>query len=76
MRSSPLAEKRAFVLINAQQKLWRRAMKAFLSAVAFIVVVAAAAPYLLPGMQQNASSAFTTSSVRIDDPGSNLIGKN
>jgi hypothetical protein len=51
-------------------------MKAFLSAVAFIVVVAAAAPYLLPGMQQNASTAFTTSGVRLDDPGSNLIGKN
>ena len=51
-------------------------MKAFLAAVAFAVIVAAAAPFLLPGMQSNSSSAFTTAGVRLDDPGSNLIGKN
>lgn len=51
-------------------------MKAFLAAVVFAIVVAAAAPFVLPGMQQDSSAAFTTAGARIDDPGSNLIGKN
>ncbi len=51
-------------------------MKAFLLAVVFAVAVAAAMPYLLPGLQEEASLAFQTSGVRLDDPGSNLIGKN
>lgn len=51
-------------------------MKAFLAAVVFAVIVAAAAPFLLPGMQKDSSSAFTTAGVRLDDPGTNLIGKN
>ena len=50
-------------------------MKAFLSAVVFAIVVAAAAPFALPGMQKDASSAFSTTSVRVGDPGHNLIGQ-
>jgi len=50
-------------------------MKAFLSAVVFALVVAAAAPFALPALQQDSATAFTTSGVRLDDPGSNLIGK-
>ena len=51
-------------------------MKAFLSAVAFALVVAVAAPFALTGLQKDSSQAFTTSGVRLDDAGSNLIGKN
>ena len=51
-------------------------MKAFLYAVVFAIVAAAAMPFVLPGMQRDSSSAFTTSGVRMDDPGTNLIGKN
>ena len=50
-------------------------MKAFLSAVVFSIIVAAAVPYVLPGMQKDASEAFTTTGARVGDPGSNLIGK-
>lgn len=51
-------------------------MKAFLAAVAFALILAIAAPYLTSGLQQNSSSAFTTAGVRLDDPGTNLIGRN
>lgn len=51
-------------------------MKAFLSAVIVAVAIAAAMPYVLAPQQHAASDAFKTGSVRIDDPGRNLIGTN
>ena len=45
-----------------------------LSAIVVAVIVAAAAPFALPGLQQDASSAFATSSTRVGDPGHNLVG--
>lgn len=50
-------------------------MKAFLAAVAFAVVVAAAAPFALPGFQKDSATAFSSAaSTRVGDPGVNLIG--
>ena len=49
-------------------------MKAFLSAIVVAVVVAAAAPFALPGLQKDASNAFATASTRVGDPGHNLVG--
>lgn len=48
-------------------------MKAFLSAIVVALVLAAAAPFALTGMQQNSSDAFSTVSTRVGDPGHNLI---
>ncbi len=50
-------------------------MKAFIASVAFALVVAAGAALVLDQLQQPASSAFSTSSTRVGDPGHNLIGK-
>lgn len=50
-------------------------MKSFLAACVFAVAVAIAAPYVLMPTVNSASDAFKTSSVRLDDPGHNLIGK-
>ncbi len=49
-------------------------MKAFLSAVVFALVVAAAAPFMLTGLQHDTSTAFSTGRTRVGEPGSNLIG--
>ena len=59
-----------------QQKvlLCEDTMKAFLSAVVVALVVAAAAPFALPGLQKDAATAFSTSSTRVGDPGHNLVG--
>jgi len=54
-------------------------MKSFIAACVFALAVAAAVPYLLPSLGQNTSAtsmdSFKTGSVRLDDPGHNLIGK-
>lgn len=50
-------------------------MKAFLAAVVFALAIAAAAPFALPGMQSDSSTAFSTVSTRVGDPGGNLIGR-
>ena len=50
-------------------------MKAFLAAVAVALVFAVGSAYLLDMNWQNASStAFMTEGVRLDNPGTNLIG--
>ncbi len=61
---------------SARDKSEEGKMKAFLSAVVFALIVAAAVPYMLASQQQNSTDAFKTSGVRLDDPGHNLIGTN
>jgi hypothetical protein len=51
-------------------------MKAFIVAVAFAVVVAVGASFVLEGQQQTAYNAFATEGARVGDPGKNLIGYN
>ena len=51
-------------------------MKAFISAVIAALVIAIGASYVLSTQQKSVSTAFTTSSVRVGDPGNNLIGVN
>lgn len=51
-------------------------MKAFISAVVVATGLAIGAYYVLASQQRSASSAFSTSSVRVGDPGTNLIGVN
>ena len=51
-------------------------MKAFMFAVAGLVVIAAAAAAVLNTEQTLAYQAFATSSTRVSDPGYNLVGKN
>jgi hypothetical protein len=51
-------------------------MKAFMLAVAGLVVIAAGAAALLNNEQMLAYKAFATSSTRVSDPGYNLVGKN
>ncbi|HUF44674.1 MAG TPA: hypothetical protein VMN43_04985 [Aestuariivirgaceae bacterium] len=49
-------------------------MKAFLSAVVVSLVVAVGAAFILDGtFQRPSSEAYTTSGVRLDDPGHNLV---
>ena len=49
-------------------------MKAFVAAVAFAVLIAFGANYVLNGSYQTPShSAYTTEGARVDKPGSNLI---
>lgn len=50
-------------------------MKAFIASVAFALVVAVAASYVLEQQQQSSANAFSTSGARVGDPGYNLIGK-
>lgn len=50
-------------------------MKAFAAALAFAVLIAFVANFVLIGsFQEPASSAFATEGARVDNPGSNLIG--
>ena len=51
-------------------------MKAFIAAVVFAFVGALAASFALNTQQQSASSAYTTASARVGEPGHNLIGQN
>lgn len=51
-------------------------MKAFFSAILVATGLAIGAYYVLASQQQSASTAFSTSSVRVGDPGNNLIGVN
>ena len=53
---------------------WEGNMKAFIASVAFAVVVAAGAAFVLEQQQQTSASAYTSGSVRVGDPGHNLIG--
>lgn len=49
-------------------------MKAFIAAVAFAVVIAFGANYVLNGTYQTPSySAFSTEGARVSEPGSNLL---
>ncbi len=49
-------------------------MKAFIGAVVVSVVLAVAAAYVLNDMfQMSAPEAYTTTGVRLTDPGSNLV---
>ena len=48
-------------------------MKVFLSALVFAVIVAAGTAIFLGGIQQQSSSAFSTSGARVGDPGNNLM---
>ena len=48
-------------------------MKVFLAAVVFAAVVAVGAAFVLSGVQQSSSFAFTTSGARVGDPGNNLM---
>ncbi|MBX9757585.1 MAG: hypothetical protein K2Y29_02325 [Beijerinckiaceae bacterium] len=50
-------------------------MKAFIASVAFALVVAVGASFVLEQQQQSAASAFSTTGARVGDPGHNLIGK-
>ena len=51
-------------------------MRAFLGSVAVAIVVAIGAMFALEGAWEPADQAFTSSSgVRLDDPGTNLVGK-
>jgi hypothetical protein len=52
-------------------------MNSFLAAVAFALIVAFGAAYLLEPYQRQADAAFVTGAVRLPDHGttSNLIGK-
>lgn len=50
-------------------------MKAFVTALAFAILVAVGANYVLNGNFQTPSySAFTTEGARVGNPGSNLVG--
>jgi len=49
-------------------------MKAFVAALLFAAIVAVGVSVLLNIIQQPSSVAFTTESVRVGDPGHNLIG--
>lgn len=51
-------------------------MKAFITAVVAALAIAVGASYILATQQKSVSTAFTTSSVRVGDPGNNLIGVN
>jgi len=51
-------------------------MKAFLSAVIVSAVIAVGAAYALNTKQQSSAQAFSTSGVRVGDPGHNLVGLN
>lgn len=51
-------------------------MKAFIAAVVFAFAAALAASYALNTQQRSVSSAYTTASVRLAEPGHNLIGEN
>ena len=51
-------------------------MKSFLAALAFAAIVAFGVSSALDTIQQPSSSAYTTSSARVGDPGHNLIGRN
>jgi hypothetical protein len=48
-------------------------MKVFLAALVFAAVVAVGTAVFLGGIQQQSSSAFTTSGARVGDPGNNLM---
>ena len=50
-------------------------MKAFIASVAFAIVVAIGAAFVLQQQQQTAASAFSTDATRLGDPGHNLIGR-
>ena len=48
-------------------------MKVFLAALLVAAVVAVGTAIFLSGIQQQSSSAFSTSGARVGDPGSNLM---
>lgn len=48
-------------------------MKVFLAALLVAAVVAVGTAIFLGGIQQQSSSAFSTSGARVGDPGSNLM---
>lgn len=48
-------------------------MKVFLAALVFAAVVAGGTAMFLRGIQQESSSAFSTSGARVGDPGHNLM---
>jgi len=50
-------------------------MRAFLGSVAAAVVIAVGAMFALDAAWRPADQAFTTSGVRLDQPGHNLVGK-
>lgn len=50
-------------------------MKPFIAALAFAVLIAVVANFVLIGnFQQPASTAFATEGARVGDPGTNLVG--
>jgi hypothetical protein len=49
-------------------------MKTVLGGIVFAVVLTVVAGYLLPRAQEPAYRAFATQSVRIGNPGTNLVG--
>ncbi|MDB5569339.1 MAG: hypothetical protein JWN93_522 [Hyphomicrobiales bacterium] len=49
-------------------------MKAFAAAVVFAIVAAVVAQFALNTQQRAAWTAFSTDSVRVGDPGHNLVG--
>jgi hypothetical protein len=51
-------------------------MKTVLGGFAVAVLLAVAVGYLFPRIQEPAYRAFSTQSVRVGDPGSNLVGPN
>ncbi len=52
-------------------------MKPFVAALAFAVLIAIAANFVLIGnFQEPAATAFTTEGARVGDPGTNLTGAN
>lgn len=50
-------------------------MKAFIASVAFAIVVAVGAAFVLEQQQQSSGSAYSTFGTRVGDHGYNLIGK-
>ena len=50
-------------------------MRAFLGSVAAAIVIAIGAMFALEGAWEPADQAFTTSGVRLDKVGHNLVGK-
>lgn len=54
-------------------------MKSFIAACVFALAVAAVVPFVLPSIGQNTGATsmdfYKTGSVRLEDPGHNLIGK-
>jgi hypothetical protein len=48
-------------------------MKIFLAALVFAAVVAGGTAIFLSGIQQQSSSAYSTSGARVGDPGHNLM---